>query len=190
MSVTISVTGAAKKLSSVEREIVFDAVASIKGSPAKFRNGCAPGVDVLFAEYAIERFGAAEHYFMIPQWAPKYNAPPQPCEKGRDRPAMSRCNKLAVELGVRVYWHWCDPGIGKEATGLLRRDAILAVNCTHGLAFPRTSKEEKRSGTWYTIRQFRRLGRGIRIVPLDGSEPWTEKSTEQVADEVARRLAL
>lgn len=184
----ISFTGKSGKLSKDEKKIVAEHIGAIKGTPRIFRNGCATGVDIYAAECAVRSFPDSKHLFMIPTWAPSASAPPQPCK--RDRDGMSRLNKLAVELGVWCKWEWCSPGVGSEAKGLLRRDDILAVNCSHLLAFPRTDREEKRSGTWATIRRARKLGRGIKVVPLDGSEPWTESSVPAVTDKIAAKLGL
>jgi len=170
---SIAFTGKSGDLDGKQRRIVLDTVLAIQGEPAFFYSGCATGTDIWSAECAIARFERSNHRLMIPQWIPKPNVPPRPCR--RDREGMKRLSTFAASLGVHLEYHWCDPGCGDEATGFLRRDDILAVNCTHMIAFPPTAKEAKRSGTWATVRRARKLGRPIKVVPLDGSEGWVEK---------------
>lgn len=177
MSVRISFTGASKKLTAAEREVVRMAVTSFKGEPALFFSGAATGVDVWAAECAIRSFGDSKHVIYIPCWAAKPNAPPRRCQ--HDRQGINRLARLAAELGVHMKWEWCSPGYGSEAAGLLRRDDILAAVCTHLVAFPPHNQEVRRSGTWATVRRARERGRAVLIKPLDGSPGFKEKMVLQ-----------
>ena len=59
---------------------------------------------------------------------------------------------------------------------MLRND--LTVSYTDVLlAVPATSVEERRSGTWATVRRARKAGCEIRFYPLDGSAAWVEPMT-------------
>lgn len=51
--------------------------------------------------------------------------------------------------------------------GYLARDERLADEADALIAYPRTSNEERRSGTWATIRYFQKRGKPVTIVPLD-----------------------
>ena len=51
----------------------------------------------------------------------------------------------------------------------LVRDRLIAANCDHLVAAPRTMAEEVRSGTWYTVRYARRLRKPVTIIWPNGS---------------------
>lgn len=169
----ISFTGSSKRLSRTERGIVRSTVESLAGPVEVFFSGAGRGVDIESAGSAIEVFPESKHVILIPTWAPTRTAPPRTCK--HDRAGIAALSKLAAELGVFMEWRWCEPGIGDEATGLLRRDDFLAVNCTHMVGWPETLRELQRSGTWATIRRARRLNRQIKIVPLDGGRAKVER---------------
>lgn len=171
----IAVTGSSKPLGRDMKWIVYNAVEQVvqRSKVHQWLTGAAPNVDVYAAECAIRLDADAQHHIYIPTWAPVYNAPPIPCK--HDREAIKRLARLAAELGVYMKWHWAAAGVGSEGTGLLRRNDILAVNCTHLLAFPEAPAEEQRSGTWATVRRARKLDRPIKVHPLDGSDPVVER---------------
>ncbi len=173
----IAITGAAKDLTREEKWIIYNAVKDMvehSGGAAQWLSGGARGVDVYAAEAAIRLDQEAQHHLYFPTWKPNPSAPPVPLE--RDRKAISHLTKLAAELGVYMKWHWADAGVGpKKNVGYLRRDDILAVNCTHMAAWPRTAEETQRSGTWATVRRGHRLERPTMIYPLDGSAPYRYK---------------
>lgn len=58
--------------------------------------------------------------------------------------------------------------------GYMIRNDRLVYHADILLAFPATSEEEKRSGTWATVRRARKKGIPIYFYPLDGSDPWKE----------------
>lgn len=51
--------------------------------------------------------------------------------------------------------------------GYMARNDRLAAEADSLIAYPSTSEEELRSGTWSTVRRFRKLGKPVTIVPLD-----------------------
>lgn len=166
----VAVTGASKQLSRDEKWVVYSAVEQVvetSGGAAQWLTGAAHGVDVYAAECAMRLDPEAQHHIYIPNWCPKYNAPPRPCRHDRD--GIRHLSRYAAENGVWMKWHWATAGHPDEAAGYRTRNGLLAVNCTHLLAFPRTPKEQRRSGTWHTVREGKRMERPIKLHPLDGS---------------------
>lgn len=51
----------------------------------------------------------------------------------------------------------------------LKRDEMLVMDSDLLLATPKKRVEETRSGTWFTVRTARKMGRGVIIVWLDGT---------------------
>lgn len=51
----------------------------------------------------------------------------------------------------------------------LKRDGIIAYRCNALLAAPISMNEERRSGTWSTIRRARKFGRPITLLLPDGT---------------------
>ena len=64
---------------------------------------------------------------------------------------------------------------GKNASeGYMKRNDLTVSLIGELLAFPRTSEEERRSGTWAAIRRARKKRIPVHFFPLDGSSPWVE----------------
>jgi hypothetical protein len=57
--------------------------------------------------------------------------------------------------------------------GYLKRDDRLVYHADILLAFPRTAKEQQRSGTWATIRRGVKKGIRVEVYPLNGDDPYT-----------------
>lgn len=51
--------------------------------------------------------------------------------------------------------------------GYMKRNDALVEHCDVLLAFPRTTQEQLRSGTWSTVRRARKAGKEVRIYPLE-----------------------
>lgn len=70
-------------------------------------------------------------------------------------------------LSDRYWW----TKVAVHGGYMVRNDALVAA-CDVLLAFPKTSEEEQRSGTWATIRRARKAEKPVWMYPLDGSGPW------------------
>lgn len=75
------------------------------------------------------------------------------------------------EAGWRLVH--CKRGKTPPDSYMKRNDALVAFADVLW-AFPRSAREEQRSGTWATVRRARKRGRTIYVFPLDGSPPWIE----------------
>ncbi len=89
---------------------------------------------------------------------------------------------LAIEHGIPVIIHpptdsrwraWCKGGRVKKAQGFLRRNRMI-VRCTGSLlAAPAEATEQRRGGTWYTIRFAISLRRPVTVIfPSGEVTPW------------------
>jgi hypothetical protein len=58
--------------------------------------------------------------------------------------------------------------------GYMKRNDRIVFHSDILFAFPKTSIEQKRSGTWATVRRARRKGIPIFFFPLNGAKPWQE----------------
>jgi predicted Rossmann fold nucleotide-binding protein DprA/Smf involved in DNA uptake len=162
--IAISFTGVSRRLSNEERLFVQKTIANIKGYPDAFFSGMAPGVDVAAAEFAMQTFPEAKHICLIPTWQKTNGSRVLKCKHHVE--SVKYLKLVAKEVGANLTLRKADAGVGSEAKGLLRRNDILAVNCTHMMAFPETKKEHTRSGTWATVRRARKLNRKVLIKPL------------------------
>jgi predicted Rossmann fold nucleotide-binding protein DprA/Smf involved in DNA uptake len=163
----ISFTGCSD-LRNTERKVVRATIEGLEGYPTLFFSGMAPGVDVYAAEVAMRCYPLAQHICLVPRWRETIYDPEHDCKHDRD--AAVRLRKLAEKLDVEhLTIRNAQAGVGSEATGLLVRNDVLATACTHLVAFPRTGKEQQRSGTWSTVRRARRMGRPVLVRPLCGS---------------------
>lgn len=66
--------------------------------------------------------------------------------------------RLSEDLGCRVE---------EVPGGYMARNDRLAELADVLYAFPPTAREELRSGTWATVRRFRRLGKTVHLTPFD-----------------------
>jgi len=129
------------------RRIVEEALRSIPSVPEEFTTGGPYGVDTIAAEYGFQIYRHRCSIFRL--CYPRgfaYN------ERTQDYANLI----MAIDGGY------------------LKRDDALVRYCNVLAAFPRTSNEERRSGTWATIRRARKAGRFIMVFPLDNSTPWRE----------------
>lgn len=157
----VSFTGVSRKLTAKERQLVEKHVKALTGVELFF-SGAADGVDSWAAICAIKHHPGAKHVVLVPTWQRGT------CKHNRKLPAMLKTLVKAYEDEPELTVKRCPPTARTPEGGLLRRDDMLAVNCTHGLAFPDRDAEVLRSGTWATIRRMRRLDRPVKLVPLDG----------------------
>lgn len=51
----------------------------------------------------------------------------------------------------------------------LARNRLIVERCDHLLATPAEMTEQQRGGTWYTVRQARKMGRSVTLLLPDGS---------------------
>lgn len=117
--------------------------------PEQFSTGGAYGVDTYAAIKAVDLWVTESTKFKI------------------FFPAGEWYNRTIIDLCPSYF----------VAGGYMKRNDALIENCDMLLAFPRTSVEEQRSGTWATIRRARTAAKGIVITPLDGSSQWQEDWT-------------
>lgn len=77
------------------------------------------------------------------------------------------------------YWFnketlkWADEIDPVDGGYLVRNDRIIFFSDVL-FAFPKTPVEQKRSGTWSTVRRARKKGIPIFYFPLNGADPWQE----------------
>lgn len=162
----ISFTGEARKLSQSELTLIERTVKSLKNVKLFFSGG-ATGVDCYAGWMAVHHHPEAKHRVIIPQW-----------KEGACRYAIGGVARIAREaelIGADFDTIEVSPTASTHNDGYMIRNDMLAVNCTHMVAFPNTGDEEQRSGTWATVRRGRRMERPIRIVPLDGTRARIER---------------
>lgn len=158
----ISITGPSRRLSGDEKDLVEQVISGLGGEPGRFFTGVAPeGVDGWAARMAYAHWPNADHVLAIPYW--EGDGRPLPCPYD-----MDTVKELSA-AGAKVVH--CQPGATK-AKGYMLRNSYLAEMCTHMLAFPETPEEEKRSGTWATVRRARKHRRPVLVTPLDGSSQY------------------
>ena len=121
---------------------IHDALFALKQEcePKAFYSGGARGVDTLAACFALELFPQAEHHLVVPD--------------GYD---WNDDGLLQIDRWKSIIW---------VTGGYMKRNDALVRACDILLAFPKTAKEELRSGTWATVRRGRKAGRDVRIHPL------------------------
>lgn len=64
---------------------------------------------------------------------------------------------------------YCEADVERPVRPYLMRDGIIVAECDLLIATPFGYSEQRRSGTWATIRMAKRLGRRFLIVYPDGS---------------------
>lgn len=92
----------------------------------------------------------------------------------------AQLDRIAREFGAAVVIHppsnpskrahCARPGdVVWEPLPYLDRDLDIVESSTVLVATPRDEREEVRSGTWYTVRVARRMGRRVVVIRPDGS---------------------
>lgn len=81
-----------------------------------------------------------------------------------------------------------DGGVNVSATYMKRNDRIVH-HADRLIAFPRTRKEEQRSGTWATIRRARKAGKQVTLHPLDEAVQQKDVHSGMAAHDIAIGLA-
>lgn len=173
-SFCLSFTGVGRELGRHERKIVGNSLKKVRRAPTLVHSGAQKGVDVLAANYALQLWQKAKHVVLIPTFCDEFREgkPRNVVRCKYDSVAVADLVELAEELGVDLVVKDAYPGIGKPAAGYLRRDDMLAQNCTHMMAFPNTGTEQRRSGTWATVRRGVANRRRILVTPLNGESPF------------------
>jgi hypothetical protein len=130
----------------------FEAIEARFGEPAWIVSGCALGIDTMWIVLAKERWTRARILLIVPQ---AYH------------------NEALVKEFRRLYPRELDvlnaPGAPSAAQAYMARNDMLANIANVVAAHPAESVEKVRSGTWATIRRFRKLNKPIYIEPLDGA---------------------
>lgn len=120
---------------------VEDALLEIQErKPSAFHSGGAAGIDTIAATTAAAWYPDAHHSLWLP--------------------GGFRHNGEALMMEVPFDSIVTVPG------GPMPRNDALVANCDVLLAFPRSEREERRSGTWATIRRARAQGKLILLSPL------------------------
>lgn len=87
--------------------------------------------------------------------------------------ADAEAHEIATELGIQTHVHppskdsyraFCEGTFIDEPMDYLARDRVLAEVCDILIAAPLEPTEQRRSGTWYTVRQARKLNKSIVIL--------------------------
>jgi hypothetical protein len=159
----IAVTGP-EAISKGGHEMVHSVMPSLVAG-TEFISGAAEGVDTLFALLAYDYFPRAKHTICVPR---------------------ARHNRILVEhfqaltrlnpdADIQILLTPVEP---KSKNPHIFRDeymiSLLAGKDDLLLAFPHTSKEVLRSGTWTTIRRAREADTQIFGFPLNSDKPWNE----------------
>jgi len=134
--VKVAVSGPARKLTEEEFGIVRGEVAKLEPG-TELVSGCAHGVDTAAAFYALEL--GLPVVLVVP-------------EDQFHNYALA--GNVEVTDSIEVHGSYMD-----------RNDA-LAEYADELIAFPRSPSETVRSGTWATVRRFRKRDKNVRIVPL------------------------
>ena len=91
--------------------------------------------------------------------------------------ADEKGHQIAVSLGYRVYIHpptqpthraFCESLFVVQPAEYLFRNQAMVNQCDVLLALPKLNREQKRSGTWMTIRMARKINLPIVIFYPDG----------------------
>lgn len=129
--------------------LVRAALYSVSGA-TELRTGGARGVDSAALVLGVHVLPEARHHVIAPA-------------------AGLRWNRRLVEI-VAETRDSVEVTVMPDGTDYLDRNRRLVFGADLLLAFPRTSAEEQRSGTWATVRAARKLNVETRIVPLDASD--------------------
>jgi hypothetical protein len=127
----------------VSQAIVHRALFGLPEGDKEFTTGAAFGIDTIVYYEAVSMYPEAFHRVCAPLGM-KHN-----------EDVLFTARRLGHEI---IYV----PG------GYMKRNDELVAQCDVLLAFPRSAKEELRSGTWATIRRARKAGKEIRLFPLLG----------------------
>lgn len=131
------------------KKMVEGYIRDLVPTPTEFTTGAAYGIDSIAATVA---WTYLEHPIVL-----------RVCE-----PKGQRFNEGAREWGFVIE---------EVEGGYMARNDRLVEHSDVLLAFPRSWREELRSGTWATVRRARKAGIEIRYFPLNGRDkPWIESA--------------
>lgn len=146
-----SVTGTTELSGNAQERIIYEALYAIAGDVDKFYTGGADGVDSYCAQVGFE-------HCINEVWS-------ENTELWGVVPAGLYWNRKTLEYFDLVEYINGD---------YMDRNDVLVARAEVLLAFPKTRFEERRSGTWATIRRARKAKVPVWAYPLDGSAPWVE----------------
>jgi hypothetical protein len=115
----------------------------------EFTTGGAYDVDTIAALAALNLWEASDVILRLALPVASFNR------------ELLRYGRFQVEYAIRR---------GTPNASYMARNDLLVSHADVLLAFPRTLREEQRSGTWSTIRRARIAGVEVRLFPLDGSD--------------------
>jgi len=103
---------------------------------------------------------------------------------GADFDAATICTRLGIDLVLHPPTNTSQTNYVQvshlriePAESYLERNKSIASACTLLIAFPRSEKEELRSGTWATIRYARAAGKQVILIPRSPTPCYTSTST-------------
>ena len=123
----------------------------------ELRTGAAWGVDTVACEVGLNVYRKALHVLYVP--AAPHNTNLQPMLEN----APGRRARI-IEM----------PKANTPGAAYKARNVAMVTGAELLVAFPSTGLEQIRSGTWMTVRIARVNDIPIAVVPLDGTQPWTE----------------
>jgi hypothetical protein len=112
-----------------------------------FISGAAHGVDTLAYYSGVRLRPDADHWVFIPT---------------NDDKVLWHNEQVVSDAREAGHFTLHVPG------GYIKRDEAMVQNATVLLAFPNSMCEERRSGTWTTIRRAWKYGTSVMFLPLDG----------------------
>jgi hypothetical protein len=143
---------------------------------SEFTSGVALGVDTVGLE-AAAKAKVPLLRLTIPRISENGAVRALPCNSDLIRKAWE------ATQGGDLRWRLAPAKAGATVSeGYLLRDDSTISHAQVLLAFPRSTKEEQRSGTWATVRRARTAGIEIRSFPLDGSTPWVTPAALSLFD--------
>lgn len=122
-----------------------------RGRPTAIMSGCAYGIDTDVLRAALELWPGILVRFAVPN-APYNHAQVDFISMHYDGP-------------IEEHFVSCqESSVGKR---YMARNQWMADNADELAAYPNTSQEQLRSGTWSTVRRFRKLDKPVYLFPTD-----------------------
>lgn len=148
----------------IQEEIIRQEVQNLFPlGPTEFVSGAAFGVDTIAALAARDGYLNCIHRLVVPNG--RHNE-----DLVRQWEKYVSEDPLRTDIDSRVHVVQRMP----EGTDHLARNDEMIHRADILIAFPRTPEEEKRSGTWATIRRARRKGIPIHLFSLLSGDFWFE----------------
>lgn len=138
-----SFTGTSRLPTDIDNSIFIRSSLESLDEPDEVYTGGAYGVDTEVHNFATEMWPKAKLFLILP--AVPFN------EEVLD-------TKGVIHL-------WTSEGQTNSKSYMIRNDALVAL-CDKLIAFPLTATEERRSGTWATVRRAKKANKPVTLFPL------------------------